>query len=60
MKWGEDFGLFTEHFKGAMFGLGSGTEQPALHNPDYDFPDALLETGSVMFEAIVRDFLAGK
>jgi metal-dependent amidase/aminoacylase/carboxypeptidase family protein len=35
---GEDFGLFTQHYPGAMFGLGSGTDSPALHNPDYDFP----------------------
>jgi metal-dependent amidase/aminoacylase/carboxypeptidase family protein len=25
---GEDFGLFTQHFKGAMFGLGSGIDTP--------------------------------
>lgn len=53
MPWGEDFGLFTEHYTGAMFGLGSGEKQPALHNPDYDFPDALIETGSnIFFETI--------
>lgn len=57
MKWGEDFGLFTTKLKGAMFGLGSGENQPALHNPDYDFPDELIETGSRIFEKIVRDFL---
>jgi len=57
MKWGEDFGLLTTHYRGAMFGLGSGEHQPALHNPDYDFPDSLIETGSNMFEQIVRDFL---
>ena len=38
-KWGEDFGLFTAKYKGCMFGLGSGEDMPALHNPDYDFPD---------------------
>ncbi|HET8573952.1 MAG TPA: amidohydrolase [Edaphocola sp.] len=57
MKWGEDFGLLTGHIKGAMFGLGSGEDQPALHNPDYDFPDELIESGSRIFEYIVRDFL---
>ena len=35
---GEDFGLFTARHTGCMFGLGSGERQPALHNPDYDFP----------------------
>ena len=45
-QWGEDFGIFTEHFKGAMFGLGSGKETPNLHNPDYDWPDEITETGA--------------
>src|SRR5690606_14323557 len=44
-KWGEDFGLFTAKFKGCMFGLGSGEKCPALHNPDYDFPDELIQSG---------------
>ena len=48
-KWGEDFGLFTEKFSGAMFALGAGKNTPALHNPDYDFPDELILTGRNMF-----------
>ncbi|MDX1684538.1 MAG: amidohydrolase [Saprospiraceae bacterium] len=48
-KWGEDFGLFTQKFKGAMFGLGSGEDTPALHNPDYDFPDELIKSGVELF-----------
>lgn len=51
-NWGEDFGIFTEHFKGAMFGLGSGVDTPALHNPDYDFPDEIAETGAAIFYKI--------
>ncbi|MEX0813988.1 MAG: amidohydrolase [Chitinophagales bacterium] len=51
-KWGEDFGLFTQNFKGAMFGLGAGEDMPALHNPDYDFPDELIETGASLFNEI--------
>lgn len=58
-KWGEDFGLFTARYKGCMFGLGAGEEQPALHNPDYDFPDALIPHGVAIFEAAVRQFLDG-
>jgi len=57
MKWGEDFGLFTRQFKGAMFGIGSGETHPALHNPDYDFPDVLIEPASNLFEQIIHDFL---
>lgn len=56
MKWGEDFGLFTQHYTGAMFGLGAGEDSPALHNPDYDFNDTLIEPGSQVFEHIVRQY----
>ena len=56
-KWGEDFGLFTQRYAGAMFGLGAGEEVPALHNPDYDFPDELLPEGIAVFEALVRERL---
>jgi metal-dependent amidase/aminoacylase/carboxypeptidase family protein len=30
---------------------------PALHSPDYDFPDALIETGVKLFDKIVRKLL---
>ena len=43
-KWGEDFGLFTQKYKGAMFGVGAGIDSPALHNSNYDFPDKIIET----------------
>ena len=56
-KWGEDFGLFTEKYRGAMFGIGSGENHPALHNPDYDFPDAILPTGFTMFLSILNHAL---
>lgn len=52
--WGEDFGLFTQHYPGALFGVGSGTSQPPLHHPDFDFPDEIVETGAKMFYALVR------
>jgi amidohydrolase len=54
-KWGEDFGLFTSRFRGCMFGLGAGTNTPALHNPDYDFPDELIETGVNLFYNVVHE-----
>jgi len=53
-KWGEDFGLFTTKFKGAMFGVGSGENSPALHNPDYDFPDEIIPTTVKMFLQILK------
>ncbi|WP_026704219.1 amidohydrolase [Flavobacterium soli] len=54
-SWGEDFGLFTEHFTGAMFGLGAGEKIPSLHNPDYDFPDELTPFGVAVFREIIKN-----
>ena len=54
---GEDFGLFTDAYKGAMFGIGSGENCPALHTVDYDFPDELIEMGSDVFLAIAMSSL---
>ncbi len=54
---GEDFGLFTQNFKGAMLGLGSGENTPSLHNPDYDFPDEIIKTGSTLFYQITKEIL---
>jgi len=56
--WGEDFGLFTTKFPGAMFGLGSGTECPPLHHPDYNFPDVITPYGIRMFLEISTLVLA--
>jgi amidohydrolase len=56
-KWGEDFGLFTEQFPGAMFGIGAGEDCPALHNPDYDYPDAITPTAIKMFLKILEKAL---
>lgn len=53
-KWGEDFGLFTARFPGCMFGIGAGEDTPALHNPDYDFPDDIIPAGIAVFERIIR------
>ncbi|MDZ7739874.1 MAG: M20/M25/M40 family metallo-hydrolase [Bacteroidales bacterium] len=53
-RWSEDFSHFTKQFPGAMFGLGSGIQQPALHNPDYDFPDEIIASGVNMFLNIYR------
>ena len=53
-EFGEDFGLFTKKYKGAMFGIGSGINQPPLHSSTFDFPDELLEIGSTMFYQIAE------
>lgn len=56
-KFGEDFGLFTQQFKGAMFGIGAGTDCKPLHNPEYDFPDKILPTAIKLFHQISLQLL---
>jgi amidohydrolase len=56
-KWSEDFGYFTEKYETCYFGLGSGKNQPQLHNPDFDFPDDIIETGIDIFYNIYRNAL---
>ncbi|MDF4204406.1 amidohydrolase [Maribacter sp. SA7] len=57
LKFGEDFGWFSSKYKSAIFGLGAGEHQPALHHSDYDFPDELIETGLLMFKGLITDIL---
>lgn len=59
-RWSEDFGHFTEKFNGALFGIGAGENHPALHNPDYDFPDELISTGIKMFNSIINKIMNSK
>lgn len=53
----EDFGRFRQKAPSAMLFLGAGEGSPALHNPDYDFPDELITIGSQIFMRVVRDIL---
>ncbi len=53
-KWCEDFNHFTNAHGGALFGLGAGVQTPQLHNPDYDFPDAVIPTGVAVFRNILE------
>lgn len=57
-SWSEDFGYFTASARGALFGLGSGVDQPPLHHPDFDFPDGLLEPAVRLFVAALPALLA--
>ncbi|EBA17771.1 amidohydrolase family protein [Roseobacter sp. SK209-2-6] len=52
-RWSEDFGQFGKQAKSAMFWLGSGEDQPQLHNPDYDFPDAAIPVGVAVFKEAI-------
>ncbi|PDQ18863.1 peptidase M20 [Mesorhizobium sanjuanii] len=57
MRASEDFGLFGHSAASAMFFLGAGERHPALHNPDYDFPDDLIPIGSGIFMRTARNLL---
>lgn len=56
-KWSEDFGTFTQKYPGALFGIGAGKNLAQLHNPDYDFPDEIIETGIDMFKSIIKKLI---
>ena len=53
-RWSEDFGHFLNDTKGAMFGLGSGKNQPALHHSNFDFPDELIPIGNRIYSTIIQ------
>lgn len=57
MRGSEDFGLFGGVSKSAMFFLGAGEDHPMCHNPDFDFPDALIEPGVQVFDRVLRNLL---
>lgn len=57
MRPSEDFGRFGETSALAFLLLGAGEAHPALHNPDYDFPDDLIPRGAAIFTAIVEEIL---
>lgn len=58
MRASEDFGRFGQGgTRSAMLFLGAGEGHPALHNPDYDFPDALIPLGVQIFHQVMRDLL---
>ena len=57
MRASEDFGLFGKSARSAMFFLGAGERHPALHNPDYDFPDDLIPIGARVFMRTARNLL---
>ncbi|MBO0343767.1 amidohydrolase [Roseibium sp. CAU 1637] len=53
----EDFGRFRRLCPSAMLFLGAGVSCPALHNPDYDFPDELIPLGAEIFLNALRELL---
>ncbi|CUH82027.1 amidohydrolase [Tropicibacter naphthalenivorans] len=60
LRWSEDFGRFGDDgAKAALLYIGAGTDHPQLHNPDYDFPDALIPLTAGLFHGITRSLLGG-
>jgi len=51
--WSEDFGIFLQHAKGAMFALGAGKDHQPLHDEKYDFPDSEIIQGVNIFAEII-------
>jgi amidohydrolase len=56
----EDFGRFATVSKSAMLFLGAGEAHAALHDPRYDFPDALIETGARIFLAAAAELMGDR
>ena len=57
MRASEDFGRFGGVSRAAMVFVGAGIHHPRLHNPDYDFPDTLIEPGIRIFARAISDLL---
>lgn len=49
----EDFGRLGRLGPAALFFLGAGEHQPALHDPRFDFPDALVAIGARIFLRVI-------
>jgi amidohydrolase len=55
-RWSEDFAYFTRNYKGCLIGLGAGPDHAQLHNPEYDFPDDIIDTGINLFYSIYKSY----
>ncbi len=59
MRWSEDFGRYgLDGVKSAMLFIGSGEDQPQLHSPNFDFPDALTPVGISLFSEVIQQILS--
>ncbi|WFU12206.1 M20 family metallopeptidase (plasmid) [Rhizobium sp. CB3090] len=53
----EDFARFLDHVPGCFVFMGNGEDSAPLHNPNFDFNDALLPLGASLHCAFVRERL---
>lgn len=60
---GEDFAIYAQRVPAAFFALGvrppDRDSYPALHQPDYDFPDAAIAAGVALHVQLARQFWTG-
>ncbi|NVK32425.1 MAG: amidohydrolase [Gammaproteobacteria bacterium] len=54
MRASEDFGTFSGYAKTALILLGAGKAHPMIHDPMYDFPDALIPKGVALFSHVIE------
>ena len=59
-RWSEDFGHYNSLATAGFFGIGAGETLPNLHNPAYDFPDALLPYGLKMYWSLVESIVGSE
>ena len=57
---GEDFAAYLQHRPGAFVWIGNGPAEPGseLHNPNYDFNDAILPATAGWMAAVAKRALA--
>lgn len=53
----DDMGFLLEAVPGAYAWIGNGSDSAALHQPNYDFNDAILGKGSDFLAGVARHFL---
>ncbi len=51
----EDFGVYLKNLKGHFFGVGSGIEQPPLHDIKFNFPDDIIKRCVEIYRAIIKE-----
>ncbi len=56
-RWSEDFAEYLRIFSGVFFGIGSGESHPELHNPEYNFPDEIIEQAAHCFELVMNNIV---
>lgn len=54
-KWSEDFAYYKQVTRTCFWGFGAGINHPELHNPNYDFPDSLLNEAILFCQNLIKE-----